>query len=80
MFGFLLVVCLIIIGLALFVASDQFTKILAKRKARIKNKLDRKGEDSSKIDSHVLVRARNGEQVIEVTIPTSRYTLRASSQ
>ena len=44
------------------------------------SRLDRYFEDSSKIDSHVLVRARNGEQVIEVTIPTSRYTLRAEEK
>ena len=44
------------------------------------SRLERYFEDSSKIDSHVLVRARNGEQVIEVTIPTSRYTLRAEEK
>ena len=43
-------------------------------------RLDRYFEDSSKIDAHVLVRARNGEQVIEVTIPTARYTLRAEEK
>ena len=43
-------------------------------------RLDRYFEDASKIDAHVLVRARNGEQVIEVTIPTARYTLRAEEK
>jgi putative sigma-54 modulation protein len=43
-------------------------------------RLDKYFENSSNIDSHVLIRARNGEQVIEVTIPTSRYTLRAEEK
>ena len=37
-------------------------------------------ENASKIDAHVIVRARNGEQVIEITIPTARYTLRAEEK
>ncbi len=44
------------------------------------SRLEKYFEDSSKIDAHVLIRARNGEQVIEVTIPTSRYTLRAEEK
>ena len=56
--------------------TDSIKKYIKEKLAR----LDRYFEDSSKIDSHVLVRARNGEQVIEVTIPTSRYTLRAEEK
>ena len=44
------------------------------------SRLEKYFENSSNIDAHVLVRARNGEQVIEVTIPTSRYTLRAEEK
>ena len=43
-------------------------------------RLDKYFEDSSKIDAHVIIRARNGEQIIEVTVPTSRYTLRAEEK
>lgn len=43
-------------------------------------RLDKYFEDSSKIDAHVIIRARNGEQVIEVTVPTSKYTLRAEEK
>ena len=43
-------------------------------------KLDKYFEDSSKIDAHVIIRARNGEQIIEVTVPTSKYTLRAEEK
>lgn len=43
-------------------------------------RLDRYFEQPSKIDAHVIVRARNGEQVIEVTIPTGKYTLRAEEK
>ena len=49
----------------------------------VKEKLERLEkyfEDSSKIDAHVIIRARNGEQIIEVTVPTSRYTLRAEEK
>jgi putative sigma-54 modulation protein len=52
-------------------------------KKYVGEKLDRLNkyfEDSSKIDAHVLIRARNGEQIIEVTVPTSRYTLRAEEK
>ena len=44
------------------------------------SRLEKYFENSSNIDAHVLIRARNGEQVIEVTIPTSRYTLRAEEK
>lgn len=46
----------------------------------VKEKLERLNryfEEPSKIDAHVLIRVRNGEETIEVTIPTSKYTLRA---
>ena len=52
-------------------------------KKYVGEKLDRLNkyfEDASKIDAHVLIRARNGEQIIEVTVPTSRYTLRAEEK
>ena len=44
------------------------------------SRLEKYFENSSNIDAHVLIRARNGEEVIEVTIPTSRYTLRAEEK
>ena len=44
------------------------------------SRLDKYFENTANIDAHVLIRARNGEQVIEVTIPTSRYTLRAEEK
>jgi putative sigma-54 modulation protein len=56
--------------------TDSIKKYIKEKLSR----LDRYFEDSSKIDAHVLVRARNGEEVIEVTIPTSRYTLRAEEK
>lgn len=37
-------------------------------------------DEPNKIDAHVLVRVRNGQEIIEVTIPTSRYTLRAEEK
>ena len=37
-------------------------------------RLNRYFDDVSKIDAHVLVRVRNNEQIIEVTIPTGKYT------
>jgi putative sigma-54 modulation protein len=43
-------------------------------------RLNKYFEDASKVDAHVLIRARNGEQIIEVTVPTSRYTLRAEEK
>lgn len=56
--------------------TDSIKKYIKEKLSR----LDRYFEDLSKIDAHVLVRARNGEEVIEVTIPTSRYTLRAEEK
>lgn len=49
----------------------------------VKEKLERLEkyfEEPSKMDAHVLVRVRNGNQIIEVTIPTNRYTLRAEEK
>ena len=43
-------------------------------------RLNKYFEDASKIDAHVIIRARNGEQIIEVTVPPSRYTLRAEEK
>ena len=43
-------------------------------------RLNKYFEDASKVDAHVLIRARNGEQIIEVTVPTSKYTLRAEEK
>ena len=43
-------------------------------------RLNRYFDDVSKIDAHVLVRVRNNEQIIEVTIPTGKYTLRAEEK
>ena len=43
-------------------------------------RLNKYFEDATKVDAHVLIRARNGEQIIEVTVPTSRYTLRAEEK
>lgn len=49
----------------------------------VKEKLERLNkyfDEPNKIDAHVLIRVRNGEQIIEVTIPTSKYTLRAEEK
>ena len=43
-------------------------------------RLNRYFDDVSKIDAHVLVRVRNNEQIIEVTVPTGKYTLRAEEK
>lgn len=49
----------------------------------VKEKLDRLDkyfDEPSSIDAHVLIRVRNGIEVIEVTIPTGKYTLRAEEK
>ena len=49
----------------------------------VKEKLERLNkyfEEPNSVDAHVLIRVRNGEQIIEVTIPTSKYTLRAEEK
>ena len=46
----------------------------------VKEKLERLEkyfEDPSKVDAHVLIKTKGNEQTIEVTIPASKYTLRA---
>ena len=43
-------------------------------------RLDKYFMEPNKIDAHVLIRVRNGEEIIEVTIPTSKYTLRAEEK
>ncbi|MDE5630433.1 MAG: ribosome-associated translation inhibitor RaiA, partial [Bacilli bacterium] len=49
----------------------------------VKEKLERLEkyfEEPTKISAHILIRVKNGEQSIEVTIPTDRYTLRAEEK
>lgn len=43
-------------------------------------RLDKYFDNDKKITAQVLVRVRNNEQVIEVTVPTSRFTLRAEEK
>ena len=43
-------------------------------------KLDKYFEEANKIDASVLIKAKNGDQIIEVTIPTNKYTLRAEEK
>ena len=43
-------------------------------------KLDKYFEEPNKIDASVLLKVRNGNQIIEVTIPTNKYTLRAEEK
>lgn len=40
-------------------------------------RLDRYFEDASNINASVIIRVRNDEQIIEVTVPTNKFTLRA---
>ena len=44
------------------------------------SRLDKYFDEPNKIDAHILIRVRNNEEIIEVTIPTSRYTLRAEEK
>lgn len=44
------------------------------------SKLDKYFENSSKIKASVIVRVKNDEQIIEVTVPTSKFTLRAEEK
>lgn len=44
------------------------------------SKLDKYFEESSKIKASVIVRVKNDEQIIEVTVPTSKFTLRAEEK
>lgn len=43
-------------------------------------RLDKYFEEPTKIDAHILIKVKNGNQIIEVTIPTSKYTLRAEEK
>ena len=40
-------------------------------------RLDKYFEQKSKIKAQVIIRVRNNEQIIEVTVPTNKFTLRA---
>lgn len=49
----------------------------------VKEKLERLEkyfDEPSALDAHVLIRVGNGSQIIEVTIPTSKFTLRAEEK
>lgn len=49
----------------------------------VKEKLERLEkyfDEPSTLDAHVLIRVGNGSQIIEVTIPTSKFTLRAEEK
>ena len=56
--------------------TDSIKQYVKEKLARLNKYFD----DASKIDAHVLVRVRNNEQIIEVTIPTGKYTLRAEEK
>ena len=43
-------------------------------------RLDKYFDEPNRIDSHVLISVKNNEEIIEVTIPTSKYTLRAEEK
>ncbi len=43
-------------------------------------RLDKYFDEPSKMNAHVLIRVRNGNQIIEVTIPTAKFTLRAEEK
>ncbi|MCI8794079.1 MAG: ribosome-associated translation inhibitor RaiA [Bacilli bacterium] len=43
-------------------------------------RLEKYFDEPNMIDAHVLIRVRNGNELIEVTIPTSKYTLRAEEK
>lgn len=43
-------------------------------------RLDKYFDEPNKIDAHILIRVKNNEEIIEVTIPTSKYTLRAEEK
>ncbi len=44
------------------------------------SKLDKYFDNPGDINCHVLIKAKNNEQTVEVTIPTSRFTLRAEEK
>ena len=43
-------------------------------------KLDKYFDNSSNIKAHVVIRVKDNDQIIEVTIPTNRFTLRAEEK
>lgn len=43
-------------------------------------KLKKYFEDSSNIKAHVVIRVKDNDQIIEVTIPTNKFTLRAEEK
>ncbi len=43
-------------------------------------KLEKYFENSSDIKAHVVIRVKDNDQIIEVTIPTNRFTLRAEEK
>ena len=44
------------------------------------SKLDKYFDNSKKITATVIIRVRNDEQIIEVTVPTNKFTLRAEEK
>ncbi len=43
-------------------------------------KLDKYFENASKIKAQIIIRVRNNEEIIEVTVPTNKFTLRAEEK
>ena len=43
-------------------------------------KLNKYFENDKKITAQVIVRVKNNEQIIEITVPTNRFTLRAEEK
>ena len=44
------------------------------------SKLDKYFEEAGKIKASILIKVKNDEQIIEVTVPTSKFTLRAEEK
>ena len=44
------------------------------------SKLDKYFEEASKIKASIHIKVKNDEQIIEVTVPTSKFTLRAEEK
>ncbi len=44
------------------------------------SKLDKYFEEAAKIKASVIIRVKNDEEIIEVTVPTSKFTLRAEEK
>ena len=43
-------------------------------------KLDKYFDNAKNIKASVIIRVRNGEEIIEVTVPTNKFTLRAEEK